>query len=68
MIPNDEDDNDVYDMIPRIGAFEVSTVVAQGGSSEAILLFSKMIGQMWPHVGALSKNIGNYQEEVSKMD
>ena len=58
LVPNEDDDNDVYDMIPRMGAFEVSTVVERGGGgSEAILLYSKLLGGLWPHIGDLAKKM-----------
>ena len=44
LIGNDDQDNDCYDMLPRSGAFEVSTVLEQEKQdSVEILLFSKMM-------------------------
>ena len=41
-----------------MGAFEVSTVVERdGGGSEAILLYSKLLGGLWPHIGDLAKKM-----------
>ena len=37
LIPNDDDNNPYYDVLPRIGAFEISTVV----DNVDILLYSK---------------------------
>ena len=68
LIPNDDDNTDVYDMIPRIGAFEVSTVAAYGGANDAILLYSKMIGGMWPHIGTLAKKIDRYAGEMENIE
>ena len=61
LIPNDDQDNDCYDMLPRSGAFEVSTVLEQEkqGSVE-IVLFSKIVASMWPHCGGLAKKLGQY--------
>ena len=57
-MPNEDDNNDVYDMIPRMGAFEVSTVAERSsGGSEAILLYSKLLGGLWPHLGDLAKKM-----------
>ena len=39
MIPNEDDNDPFYDRVPRIGAFEVSTVI---GDTD-ILLYSKMM-------------------------
>ena len=67
LVPNEDDNNDVYDMIPRMGAFEVSTVAERGsGGSEAVLLFSKLIGGLWPHVGDLAKRMATFCGENSK--
>ena len=64
LIPNDDANTDVYDMIPRIGAFEVSTVAAHGGVNDSILLYSKMIGGMWPHWNALANRAEEYWNEM----
>ena len=59
LVPNEDQDNDCYDMLPRSGAFEVSTVLEQEKQDSVdILLFSKMIAQMWPHCGGLAKKLG----------
>ena len=41
LVPNDEKEEECYAMVPKRGAFEVSTVAQVGGQSEAILFFSK---------------------------
>lgn len=50
MIPNEDDNDPFYDRVPRIGAFEVSTVI---GDTD-ILLYSKMMSSMWPHAEGLA--------------
>ena len=50
MVANEDDNNPYYDQVPRIGAFEVSTVI---GDTD-ILLYSKMMSSMWPHAEGLS--------------
>ena len=62
LIPNEDEKNDLYDMFPRMGAFELSTVVEKKGRSEAILLYSKIISGMWPHFGAVAKRVQEYSE------
>ena len=42
-------------MIPRIGAFEVSY--------KGVLVFSKLLTQVWPHVPALSKHMAEMIKE-----
>ena len=59
MIPNDDDDNPYYDILPRLGAFEVSTVV----NDIDVLFYSKQMSIMWPHAGSLAKRIGEWNAE-----
>ena len=40
LIPNDDEKNANYDMVPRLGAFEVSY--------KGVLLYSKILSLMWP--------------------
>lgn len=42
LIPCNDPESDVYSMIPRIGAFEVTY--------KGVLMYSKLLSQMWPHV------------------
>jgi len=46
LIPN-ESENPNYDMLPRLGAFEVSY--------KGVLLYSKILSLMWPHFGAVAE-------------
>lgn len=63
MIPNEDDNNAYYDMMPRIGAFEVSTVV---DNNTDILFYSKMMSSMWPHAGSLAGRITEFIEDSKK--
>lgn len=45
LIPNEDDRNPHYDMLPRLWAFEVSTVY----DGCDILFFSKQMARVWPH-------------------
>jgi len=56
LIPNSDDNNPYYDILPRIGAFEVSTV--HDGCD--ILLYSKMMSMMWPLVPAVAERIKQF--------
>ena len=60
LIPNEDDNNPYYDILPRIGAFEVSTVV----DNVDILFYSKMMSTMWPHAPSLANRIKAYCDEV----
>ena len=57
LIPNDDENNDVYDIMPRMYAFEVSTRPENGS---AFILYSKIMALMWPHYVSLGKRIGSY--------
>jgi hypothetical protein len=48
LIP-DNSDADCYSMIPRIGAFEIT--------HQGIVVFSKLLSQMWPHYEATANRI-----------
>ena len=53
LIPNDDANLPHYDILPRLGAFEVSTVI----DNTAILFFSKLKSQIWPSPSAVSKRV-----------
>jgi len=56
LIPNEDEKNPHYDILPRLGAFEVSTVQENQG----ILFYSKQMSGMWPHAKALATRIITY--------
>ena len=58
LIPNDDDNDDCYSMIPRIGAFEISW--------RGVLVFSKMMTSVWPHFGACGKQVGEMLEHIKR--
>ena len=60
LIPNEDDNNPYYDILPRIGAFEVSTVI----DNVDILFYSKMMSTMWPHGPSLATRIKSYAADV----
>lgn len=64
LIPNEDDNNPYYDILPRIGAFEVSTVE----NNVDILFYSKQMSTMWPHAPALAKRIGEAMSELKNSD
>ena len=50
LVPDSHANNTHYDMIPRLGAFEVSTVVKTAdGRKYDVLLYSKLKSLTWPH-------------------
>ena len=61
LIPNEDDNNPFYDMLPRIGAFEVSTV----HENVDILFYSKMMSTMWPAPSAVANKIKQFYDERS---
>jgi len=63
LIPNEDDKNPYYDILPRLGAFEVSTV--QEG--QGILFYSKQMSSMWPNAKALTRRISAYVEDQASM-
>ena len=56
-MPNEDSALDHYDMIPRIGAFEVSY--------KGIILFSKMMSGVWPHFQAVAKFVEELLKDVA---
>ena len=53
-------------MVPRLGAFEVSYVWTHPGTNVRydVLLYSKLMSQVWPHTDALGARIGKMFEEI----
>ena len=63
LIPNEDDKNPNYDMIPRLYAFDVSTV----HDDADILFFSKQMSRVWPHCGALANRIAAFVQDSGSM-
>ena len=61
LIPNDDDNNPYYDILPRIGAFEVSSV----HDNVDILFYSKMMSTMWPHAPSLANRIKEFASDCA---
>ena len=61
LIPNEDDNNPYYDILPRIGAFEVSIVI----DNIDILFYSKQMSTMWPHGPSLAKRIHDFCSQVN---
>ena len=66
LVPNDDPNEDCYEIFPRSGSFELSTVAEDKNRSSDILFYSKLIAKMWPHYGLVSKQLASYWEEKSK--
>lgn len=58
LIPNDDDNLDKYDMIPRIGAFEISV--------NGVLIYSKILSGMWPHFGGVAERVADAVKNVGE--
>ena len=67
---------EVFEMIPRMWAFEVSTVIIDektiGGKKvpikKDILLYSKLMCRTWPHCSSLAKRIARMYDEYEQAD
>lgn len=60
LIPNEDDNNPDYDILPRIGAFEISTVV----DNVDILIYSKMMSSMWPHIPSVVDRVAAFAKDA----
>ena len=49
MVYNEDQNNDFYDQLPRLGAFEVSL--------NGVLLYSKLSSKLWPSLSAVSNRL-----------
>ena len=63
LIPNEDEGNPNYDILPRIGSFEISTVF----DNVDILIYSKMMSSMWPHVPSVSDRLKAFAEDAKTM-
>ena len=51
----------------RLGAFEVSTVATtKDGVMTDVLFYSKILSNIWPHVGTLTAKISRYFEDQKR--
>ena len=64
MVHNEDDNDPDYDIMPRLWAFEISTVI----DNHDILFFSKIMSKMWPHAGAVVKRLVNFAEDSKTMN
>ena len=63
LIPNDDPAVECYGIRPRGGSFELSTVAEDGKNPSAdILLYSKIIGKMWPNSNSVAQKLSRYWE------
>ena len=53
-------------MLPRIGAFEVSTVLDPQAKQGDILFFSKLMSSCWPHVPSLATRVAKSFQEYKE--
>ena len=58
LIPNDDPNQPFYEMVPRMGAFEVSF--------NGVLLFSKMLSKVWPNATAIGNKCQKVDEAVGQ--
>ena len=57
LIPDNPNRDDTYPMLPRIGAFEVSSVIAPDRNQGDVLFYSKLMSSCWPHIGNLAARV-----------
>ena len=57
LIPNDDPNQPFYEMVPRMGAFEVSF--------NGVLLFSKMLSKVWPNPTSVANKCSRVNEAFS---
>ena len=54
----------MFDIIPKLGSFEVSTVIKVNGLEAEILIFSKMLQNSWPNLTTLQKKLQKFVSDV----
>ena len=64
MIHNNDANNPDYAILPRMWAFEISTVI----ENVDILFFSKLMSRMWPNVSAVTDRIKNFAADSKTMN
>lgn len=60
LIPDFEDENQVYEMMPRLGTFEVTY--------KGIIVFSKLLTNIWPSLHNVSKKVVQLFENEENLD
>ena len=63
MIPNRDHNNPDYDIAPRLGAFEISTV----WDNEDILFFSKKMSNCWPNPKCVAARLKEFAADTKVM-
>ena len=63
IVHNADDNNPDYDILPRMWAFEISTVI----DNVDILLFSKIKLRMWPDTRAVVGRLKNFAADSKIM-
>ena len=62
----------MFDIVPRMGAFEVSTVFPSKpvpgcfNQITDIMFYSKLLGQMWPNVQSIANRVIRYLDELAQ--
>ena len=63
LIPDNNPAAECYGIKSRGGSFEISTVAEDGKNPGAdILLYSKIIGGMWPNSNGVAQKLSRYWE------
>lgn len=62
LIPNNDNDDPCYSILPRLGAFEVTTVIENCD----IVLYSKLSSSLWPDLKAFTRKMTSMGEEMKQ--
>ena len=60
LIPNEDERVPCYDVLPRLGAFEISTVY----DNTDILFFSKQMSSLWPDVPSVAARLKSFVDNT----
>jgi len=63
LVPNEDEKDPYYQILPRIGAFDISTV----HENTDILFYSKQMSTMWPHIPSVANQIKQFATDCKSM-
>ena len=58
------DREDCLRLLPERGALDIYTVASTSEGTETICLYSKIIANVWPHLGDLAERVADYVESA----
>ena len=67
LISNSDASCNLYDMLPRLGAFEISTVFRnKRGRTTDILFYSKVLSHLFPNIKSVTSKVDKYFDSIKK--